>query len=102
MPTGLKRYQDQDHDHLITFSCYQRRPYLATPESRDLFECSLEQTRRKYQFEVIAYVVMPEHVHLLVSEPHPKPNTEQLATALGAHDPGLSVTSKAFRIVEVL
>ena len=72
MPDGLKRYQDLDHDHLITISCYGRRPYLATPESRDLFERSLEQTRRNYRLDILAYVVMPEHVHLLVSEPETK------------------------------
>ena len=69
MPHGLKRFQTEDHDHLITVSCYNRRPYLQTPESRDLFEQSLEKTRRKYNFDILAYVVMPEHVHLLLSEP---------------------------------
>ncbi len=73
MPQGLKRYQDLDHDHLITISCYGRRPYLRTTESRELFERSLEKTRRKYRFEILAYVVMPEHVHLLVSEPSVEP-----------------------------
>jgi putative transposase len=36
---------------------------------RDLFELSLERMRRRYTFVVAGYVVMPEHVHLLVSEP---------------------------------
>jgi putative transposase len=80
MPTGLKRFHTLGHDHLITFSCYLRQPFLATPESRDLFEQSLEKARRKYSFEVLAYVVMPEHVHLLVSEPQ----TEPLSKALQA------------------
>ena len=69
MPIGLKRYQTSDHDHLITFSCFGRRPHLASPATRDLFERSLEQTRRHYRFDLLAYVVMPEHVHLLLSEP---------------------------------
>ncbi|HEY4355726.1 MAG TPA: transposase [Acidobacteriaceae bacterium] len=73
MPLGLKRYQGQGHDHFVTFSCYDRRQYFRTPESRDLFERSLEQTRRKYGFDVMAYVVMPEHVHLLLSEPAAEP-----------------------------
>lgn len=80
MPTGLKRYQTEDHDHLITISCYHRKPYLNTPAARDLFEHSLEKTRRKYLLDILAYVVMPEHVHLLVSEPDEK----RLATALQA------------------
>jgi putative transposase len=69
VPAGLKRYQTEGHDHLITISCYNRRPYLNTPAARDIFEHSLEKTRRKYRFDVIAYVVMPEHVHLLLTEP---------------------------------
>ncbi len=80
MPLGLTRIQDEGDDHLITFSCYERRPYLNTVESRELFEQSLEKTRRKYSFQILAYVVMPEHVHLLVSEP----DTERLSRAMQA------------------
>ena len=80
MPIGLKRYQNEADDHFITFSCYHRQPYLTTPDSRDLFERSLESTRERYNFELLGYVIMPEHVHLLLSEPETKP----LATALQA------------------
>jgi putative transposase len=69
MPLGLKRYQHEGDDHFITFSCYRREPYLITPNSRDTFLDSLELTRRRYNLEVIGYVIMPEHVHLLLSEP---------------------------------
>jgi putative transposase len=34
-----------------------------------MFERALEQTRRAYGSCIFGYVVMPEHVHLLVSEP---------------------------------
>jgi putative transposase len=80
MPIGLKRYQDEADDHFITFSCYSREPYLSTPSARDIFEQSLESTRKRYNFELLGYVIMPEHVHLLVSEPETKP----LSTALQA------------------
>jgi putative transposase len=73
MPIGLKRYQTSGHDHAINFCCYQHLPYLKSPASRDLFERSLENARRKYQFEIYAYVVMSDHVHLLVSEPPIEP-----------------------------
>jgi putative transposase len=42
---------------------------LASPSARSLFEDALERTRIRYGFCVIGYVAMPEHVHLLVSEP---------------------------------
>jgi putative transposase len=69
MPLGLKRGQREGDDHFITFSCYRREPYLTTTFSKNTFLDSLELTRRRYNFEVLGYVVMPEHVHLLLSEP---------------------------------
>jgi putative transposase len=48
--------------------------------ARDLFESALERVRRRYGFVVKGYVVMPEHVDLLVSEPH----AEQLSGAIKA------------------
>jgi putative transposase len=69
MPWGLKRYQQTRDLHFVTFSCYRRAPLLSAPLSRDLFLSTLERTRRWYGFYVAGYVVMPEHVHLLISEP---------------------------------
>src|SRR5437588_12727035 len=69
MPKGLKRYYGQDHLHYLTCSCYHRPPWLAMPHRRDLFSQILEEVRQGYSFVVVGYVVMPEHVHLLISEP---------------------------------
>jgi putative transposase len=69
MPSGLKRFQREGDDHFITFSCYRCGPYLVTAASKGIFLDSLELTRRRHDFEVLGYVVMPEHVHLLISEP---------------------------------
>jgi putative transposase len=69
MENPLVRYQQTGDLHFVTFSCYQRRPYLGFPSNRDLFERSLETMRVRYDFLVCGYVVMPEHVHLLISEP---------------------------------
>jgi REP-associated tyrosine transposase len=69
MPTHLHRYHGARYLHFITRSWYQRRALLGTPQARDLFLEVLEQVRRRYRFVVVGYVVMPEHVHLLFSEP---------------------------------
>jgi putative transposase len=68
MTRGLVRYQQSGQDHFITFSCYHRKPYLASLSARVRFEHSLERVRIRYGLVVIAYVVMPEHVHLLLTE----------------------------------
>ena len=79
MPSGLRRYQSTGQHHFVTFSCDQRRPYLETTESKKMFKEILEATRLLYRFRITGYVVMPEHVHLLVSEPESKPLSTALA-----------------------
>jgi len=69
MPKGLRRYYGSGDLHFITCSCYQRKPWLDTDERRDLFLNVLEEVRKEHRFVVLGYVVMPEHFHLLMSEP---------------------------------
>ena len=69
MARALVRYQQTGDLHFITFSCYHRLPHLGSPTARELFAHSLETMRVRYGLFVTGYVVMPEHVHLLVSEP---------------------------------
>jgi putative transposase len=64
-----KRYTGRGDLHFLTFSCYQRRQLLATAAERDVFVKILGEVRERYEFQVFGYVVMPEHVHLLISEP---------------------------------
>src|SRR3974390_1124286 len=80
MPWGLKRFQNSGTTHFITFSCYRRQPLLMKHGAAQMFEQALEEARVKYSFFVYGYVVMPEHVHLLVSEPE----KSTLATAIKA------------------
>ena len=63
------RYQQTGEFHFLTFSCYRRRDYLSAVAAMELFEDALERVRLRYRFVVAGYVVMPEHVHLLVNEP---------------------------------
>lgn len=67
--TKPKRYQHQRCLHFITFSCYRRMALLDSEAARDTFEQTLERVRRWYGCRIAAYVVMPEHVHLLIGEP---------------------------------
>jgi putative transposase len=69
MPTGLRRFQQTQHLHFVTFSCYRRQAHFQSATSRELFENALERIRERYIWTVVGYVVMPEHVHLLVNEP---------------------------------
>jgi len=63
------RYYGAGDLHFITCSCYRRQPLLGASRRRNLFLTVLEQVRKRYQFVVVGYLVMPEHIHLLISEP---------------------------------
>ncbi len=69
LPKRLKRYYGLGHLHFITFSCYHRMALLGTTRSRNAFVRALAEVRAKYQFALVGYVVMPEHVHLMIAEP---------------------------------
>jgi putative transposase len=69
MKSKLKRLYGRNDLHFITFSCYQRKPFLASARARNLFVKILGQVRTRYRFKLVGFVLMPEHVHLLLSEP---------------------------------
>src|SRR6266852_3838167 len=69
MPWGLTRFHHSGQSHFVTFCCYHRHRLFTADASCRIFESALERVRRSYRLYVYGYVVMPEHVHLLLSEP---------------------------------
>ena len=62
----LTRYDITGHAHELTFSCYHRFDYLNDTTSCLLFLDELERARDLFKFKLWAYVLMPNHVHLLL------------------------------------
>ena len=69
MPAGLRRRYGLQHLHFITCSCYRRLPLLSSARARNAFVRILGEVRDRYRFQLVGFVVMPEHIHLLISEP---------------------------------
>src|ERR1700693_1610245 len=69
MAHKLIRHYGRGHLHFITFTCYGRLPLLRTVRARNVFVQILGEVRDRYGFSLVGYVVMPEHIHLLISEP---------------------------------
>ena len=69
MPAGLRRFHESRQSHFVTFSCFHRQAKFISPKPCDLFVECLERMRHRYSMPIYGYVVMSEHVHLLVSEP---------------------------------
>ena len=75
MPRNLHRYHHTGQAHFVTFSCYRREQNFCSSTRYDLFLDCLEDMRLRFDMFVYGYVVMPEHVHLLLSEPNVKSGT---------------------------
>ena len=60
------RYNEPGHPHALTFSCFQRRPFLSKDRSRQWTITAIDRAREQHRFHLWAYVLMPEHVHLLI------------------------------------
>jgi REP element-mobilizing transposase RayT len=65
----LRRYYGQKHLHFVTCSCYRRLPLLGPVRARNAFVKILGEMRSRFNFALVGYVVMPEHIHLLMGEP---------------------------------
>jgi REP-associated tyrosine transposase len=66
---SLKRREVVGGIRFLTFSCQRRLPLLSNPDIAQVFAESLETARDRSGLELFAWVVMPEHVHLLVEPP---------------------------------
>src|SRR5205807_3949326 len=93
MPWGLTRFHHSGQSHFVTFCCCHRRRLFTTDTSCRIFESALERVRRSYRLYVYGYVVMPEHVHVLLSEPQ----RDTLADALKSLKQGVSLAKAVLR-----
>ena len=62
----VRHYDEPGHAHELTFSCYQGSPLLSEQMYCVLLSQSIDRAIKKQGFELIAFVYMPEHVHMIV------------------------------------
>ena len=59
--------------HEFTFSTYRRLPLLTNDEWRERLARTLDAANEEYRFQLVAFVFMPEHLHLLTLPLEEKP-----------------------------
>jgi putative transposase len=77
----VKHYDEPGHCHELTFSCYRRMPLLTNNPWRTLFCQSIDRSLKRHQYQLYSFVLMPEHVHLLVQ---PSPDGSPVSSLLKA------------------
>jgi putative transposase len=82
------------HAHFLTFSCFHRRPYLSRDRTRQWLLDAIASAIELHRFDLWAYVIMPEHVHLVVF-----PREEEYSISGLLSSIKLPVTKKAINFV---
>ena len=73
---------ESDFDtRFLTFGCYRRLPLLQTDWAKDAVVSYLAHTKTRLGYQLFAYVVMPDHVHLLL---HPEVDVATVRRILSA------------------
>lgn len=62
----VRHYHEPGDLHELTFSCYQRMPLITNDVWRKLLCQSIDRAVERWSYRLIAFVLMPEHLHLLV------------------------------------
>ncbi|GAB4140540.1 MAG: transposase [Planctomycetaceae bacterium] len=62
----IRHFHEPGHLHELTFSCYQQKPLLVDESWREMLAESVDRAMTRHGYRLIAFVFMPEHVHLLV------------------------------------
>ena len=75
----LKHYDNTGTARLVTFSCYHNYNLFKTDQIKGVFISRLDQVRSKHKFELYGYVIMTNHVHLVL---RPKMD-QQLSKIIG-------------------
>ncbi len=65
-PLRLGRVLTRGPLYFVTFCTHQRRPFLARDEVHAAFVLFAERAERDFNIGVGGYVIMPDHVHLIV------------------------------------
>ncbi|HUS90764.1 MAG TPA: transposase [Phycisphaerae bacterium] len=61
-----KRYNAPWDAHALTFSCFRQKAFLSRDRTREYLAQAIAAAKQTHGFHVWAYVIMPEHVHLLL------------------------------------
>jgi putative transposase len=63
----LFKSHDPNIFHYTTSVCFKRVPVFRSEQACELFIEALAETRRRHPFKLVGYVVMPDHLHMILN-----------------------------------
>ncbi len=77
-----RRYNSPGNAHELTFSCYRNRAFLSSDRTCQYLADSIIRARQKHDFDLWAYVFMPDHAHLLICPRKPDYSISQILLSI--------------------
>ena len=78
----VKRFHNPGDAHALTFSCFRRQVFLSKDQSRQWLIDGIQRAREVHRFDVWAYVIMPEHAHILIWSPEMEFDTSEVLNSI--------------------
>src|SRR5205823_14374372 len=78
----IKHYHEPGDLHELTFSCYRQIKLLTNDAWRGYLARSIDEAGEQLRFQLVAFVFMPEHVHLLVFPLEKEPSIDRYLAAI--------------------
>ncbi len=78
----LKRHEGHNHARFLTCSCFGRKPLLSRERTARWLVDAIETSRNKHGFDLWAWVIMPEHFHLLIFPPASGPDVGSILASI--------------------
>ena len=78
----IKHYHEPGDLHELTFSCYRQIKLLTNDAWRGYLARSIDEAGEQFRFQLVAFVFMPEHVHLLVFPLEKEPSIDRYLAAI--------------------
>ena len=63
---NIKRYYDNNFAYFVTSVTFKRAPIFSTERTIDLLLLTIEYFKITLDYKLLAYCILPEHIHLII------------------------------------
>ncbi len=77
-----RRYDTPGDAHSLTFNCFHARAFLSKDRTRLWLIDALSKAHQRLEFDIWAYVIMPEHCHILIFPRRPTYSISRILEAI--------------------
>lgn len=66
--SNIRRYYQENNIYFVTSVTYKKNPILI--ENAQVLSSSIEYYKQEYNLDIIAFVILPDHFHIIINPKH--------------------------------